>query len=232
MNRREFTEFMKAYVGANPHVVKYREGSWNRETRQNDQLAYIEWFTVLDALDASGVAYSYEVKSVDGNFGPYEKFVKGKAAYGDRPATDDRVLTTFPMTVTVSIHVTTDDDSFTVSGIGYAESLSEMHVLGAEHNALKRAATKLGLARELYAKDNEFRRDAAPKVQAATASRPFTGEIRNPGDPITPGQLGFLSKAAPAATIAATMFPGFDGDFSSLTKGQASDVITAIKQPQ
>lgn len=122
---------------------------------------YVEWHTVADILDEKASNWQHEIRDL-------------------RPIGDI-------MTVTVAITI----DGVTREGIGTGRATSETGIKKAEHDALKRAAVKFGIARELYKK--EFDEIA----EAEAESEPQTAEIADPiarslGDMITAKQLGMI----------------------------------------
>jgi hypothetical protein len=65
-------------------------------------------------------------------------------------------------TVTVAITI----DNVTREGIGTGSAESELGIKKAEHDALKRAAVKFGIARELYKKESDvIEREGAVQTQ-------------------------------------------------------------------
>jgi hypothetical protein len=93
------------------------------------------------------------------------------------------------MTVTVAITI----DGVTREGIGTGPSQSETGIKKAEHDALKRAAVKFGIARELYKK--EF--DAIERESVATSDDgandfPANPIARSLGELVTAKQLGMI----------------------------------------
>ena len=84
---------------------------------------YVEWHTVADVLDDKAPNWGHTVKDI--------------RSIGDI------------ITVTVAITI----DGVTREGIGTGKAISETGIKKAEHDALKRAAVKFGIARELYKKE-------------------------------------------------------------------------------
>jgi hypothetical protein len=120
-----------------PAVIKQREG-W-KGARGTTMVKYIEWSTAADILDRVCPWWTYEVvefKEVSGLF-------------------------------ICKVRITVYDDNGTGvfrEGIGTDETgKGEMGAKGAESDALKRAATKFGIGRELY--DKETNTSFAPAGQ-------------------------------------------------------------------
>ena len=68
------------------------------------------------------------------------------------------------ITVTVAITI----DGVTREGIGTGSARSEMGIKKAEHDALKRAAVKFGIARDLYKKEfDAYEGEATPEGENA-----------------------------------------------------------------
>jgi hypothetical protein len=127
---------------------------------------YVEWHTVADVLDKTAPNWAHSVKDI-------------------------RSIGDFAV-VTVAITI----DRVTREGIGTGSARSETGIKKAEHDALKRAAVKFGIARDLYKK--------SPDSVENDASRPGF-----PADPIaktlaemvTTKQLGMIRAVAREAAI-------------------------------
>ena len=135
---------------------------WRDRNGNVQMVEYVEWHTVADILDETAPNWAHTVKDIQ--------------QVGDI------------MTVTVAISI----DGVTREGIGTGVAHSEMGIKKAEHDALKRAAVKFGIARDLYKR--EF--DA---IERETSS-PTTGYYEFPADPVaaslsdlvTAKQLGMI----------------------------------------
>ena len=115
---------------------------------------YVEWHTVADILDETAPNWAHAVKDI--------------RQVGEI------------MTVTVAITI----DGVTREGIGTGVAFSEMGIKKAEHDALKRAAVKFGIARDLY--KHEF--DAIEKEgSAAQHASTNNGPDEFPSDPVAVG---------------------------------------------
>jgi hypothetical protein len=126
---------------------------------------YIEWHTVADILDETAPNWAHSVKDI-------------------------RVVGDF-ITVTVAITI----DGVTREGIGTGSARSEMGIKKAEHDALKRAAVKFGIARDLYKKEfDAFERDEAQ--QSKTAKFPSDPVAKTLSDIVTTKQLGMIRAIA------------------------------------
>lgn len=79
---------------------------------------------------------------------PFNKFIKGKKAYGTKPATEDREIAGNKLVVVCTI--TVNEYSVTISSTGDSDASDDNAATSAEAQAFKRAAMKLGLGRYLY----------------------------------------------------------------------------------
>jgi hypothetical protein len=119
---------------------------------------YIEWHTVADILDRVAPNWSHAVRNI--------------TQIGDMVA------------VTAAITI----DGVTREGIGTGSAESETGIKKAEHDALKRAAVKFGIARELYRRESEvIEEDGAIAPNILRDPRPKTL-----GDLVTPKQLWMI----------------------------------------
>lgn len=126
---------------------------------------YIEWHTVADILDETAPNWAHSVKDI-------------------------RLVGDF-ITVTVAITI----DGVTREGIGTGSSRSEMGIKKAEHDALKRAAVKFGIARDLYKREfDAFEREEQPETE--TAKFPSDPVAKTLSDMVTTKQLGMIRAIA------------------------------------
>ena len=96
---------------------------WRDNSGREHEVDYVEWHTVADLLDHICPDWSHQVNEVK--------------QIGDFVA------------VTVSITI----KGVTRQGVGTGSAYDEVGIKKAEHDALKRAAVKFGIARELYRKE-------------------------------------------------------------------------------
>ena len=143
---------------------------WRDRNGNAHYVDYVEWHTVADILDENAPNWSHAVKDI--------------RQIGDI------------FTVTVAITI----DGVTREGIGTGVANSELGIKKAEHDALKRAAVKFGIARDLYKKESDtIERDGAIPVQT---QYPNSGEVpANPiakslSDLVTAKQLGMIRAIA------------------------------------
>ncbi|HYG79387.1 MAG TPA: Rad52/Rad22 family DNA repair protein, partial [Pyrinomonadaceae bacterium] len=98
---------------------------WKDRQGNTHMVEYVEWHTVADILDRVAPTWQHAVRNV--------------VQIGDMVA------------VTAAITI----DGVTREGVGTGTADSEMGIKKAEHDALKRAAVKFGIARELYQRESE-----------------------------------------------------------------------------
>ena len=97
------------------------------------------------------------------------------------------------MTVTVAITI----DGVTREGIGTGNAQNEMGIKKAEHDALKRAAVKFGIARDLYKKESDvIERDGAFASRDDDGGFPDKPVAKNLGELVTAKQLGMIRALA------------------------------------
>jgi hypothetical protein len=126
---------------------------------------YVEWHTVADILDENAPNWEHTIKDM--------------RSVGE----------IFVVTVAITI------DNVTREGIGTGRASSETGIKKAEHDALKRAAVKFGIARELYKREFDAIGEevqSAP-MEVVSSSDPIA---RNIGDMITGKQLGLIRAIA------------------------------------
>ncbi|MGI8466885.1 MAG: Rad52/Rad22 family DNA repair protein [Pyrinomonadaceae bacterium] len=123
---------------------------------------YVEWHTVADILDETAPNWSHTIRDIK--------------QIGDI------------FTVTVAITI----DGVTREGLGTGVADSEMGIKKAEHDALKRAAVKFGIARELYRRESDvIEREGAipPQTDGGFPANPIAKSL---GDLVTAKQLGMI----------------------------------------
>lgn len=164
---------------------------------------YVEWHTVADILDEHAPNWGHSVKDI--------------RSIGDI------------VTVTVAITI----DGITREGIGTGKAISETGIKKAEHDALKRAAVKFGIARELYKRefDSGERDENAP----ATGPRQFRDAVaKSIGDMVTAKQLGMIRAISREANIDAAYECSqvMQCGVEELSKRAASDLIEHLQNMQ
>lgn len=135
---------------------------WHDRNGRVQMVDYVEWHTVADILDATAPNWTHAVKDI-------------------RQIND-------LMTVTVAISI----DGVTREGIGTGMAHNEMGIKKAEHDALKRAAVKFGIARDLYKKESDVIEREGSNSKNDDAGFPADPVARNMGELVTAKQLGMI----------------------------------------
>jgi hypothetical protein len=162
---------------------------------------YVEWHTVADILDENAPNWGHSVKDI-------------------------RSIGEF-ITVTVAITI----DGVTREGIGTGRAVNETGIKKAEHDALKRAAVKFGIARELYKREFDAIDQEAEPVDNDAKPQMVDPVARNLGDMITGKQLNMIRAIARESNLDAEricsemMFCGV----TELSKRAASDLIEHLQ---
>lgn len=126
---------------------------------------YVEWHTVADILDETAPNWEHAIKDI--------------RKIGDI------------MTITVAITI----DGVTREGLGTGPAATETGIKKAEHDALKRAAVKFGIARDLYKREFEEiqeeggRPEAVPAAAEGFPSEPVAATL---SELVTAKQLGMI----------------------------------------
>ena len=148
-----------------------RQRAGRRDRNGNVQMVeYVEWHTVADILDETAPNWGHTVKDI--------------RSIGEI------------ITVTVAITI----DGVTREGIGTGRAINETGIKKAEHDALKRAAVKFGIARELYKREFDSI-DIDEETAAATILRSADPVAKNLGDMVTGKQLNMIRMLAREADI-------------------------------
>jgi hypothetical protein len=134
---------------------------WRDHEGKMRTIEYIEWHSVADVLDRTAPNWGHSVKDI-------------------------RTVGEFVI-VTVAITI----DGVTREGIGTGSARSEMGIKKAEHDALKRAAVKFGIARDLYKRETD-------QSDAITAENALPAEpvARSIAELITTKQLAMIRAIA------------------------------------
>lgn len=150
-----------------------RQRAGRRDRNGNIHMVeYVEWHTVADILDEHAPNWGHTVKDI--------------RAIGDI------------ITVTVAITV----DGVTREGVGTGKTASETGIKKAEHDALKRAAVKFGIARELYKREFESIEQGDEIPVTEMKHLPFDDPVaKSLGDMITSKQLNMIRAIAREANL-------------------------------
>ena len=135
---------------------------WRDRNGNVHMVDYVEWHTVADILDRVAPQWSHQIRDIK--------------QIGDSVA------------VTAAITI----DSVTREGIGTGSFDSEMGIKKAEHDALKRAAVKFGIARELYRRESEVIEREGSGNNPSGGGFPANPVAKSLADLVTPKQLGMI----------------------------------------
>jgi hypothetical protein len=133
---------------------------WTDRHGNIHMVEYVEWHTVADMLDRIAPNWSHSVRNI--------------TQIGDLVA------------VIAAITI----DNVTREGIGTGSAESEMGIKKAEHDALKRAAVKFGIARDLYQRESDVMEGGEGVMHSSTVTQdPLAKTL---ADLVTPKQLGMI----------------------------------------
>ncbi|HLM59301.1 MAG TPA: Rad52/Rad22 family DNA repair protein [Pyrinomonadaceae bacterium] len=136
---------------------------WRDRNGNTHYVDYVEWHTVADILDENAPNWSHTIRDIK--------------QIGDI------------FTVTVAITI----DGVTREGIGTGTAETELGIKKAEHDALKRAAVKFGIARELYKKESDrIEREGAVPPPTNNDGFPSNPIAKSLSDLVTAKQLGMI----------------------------------------
>jgi Rad52/22 family double-strand break repair protein/SWIM zinc finger len=142
---------------------------WTDRNGNRHMVEYVEWHAVADILDRIAPTWSHSVRGI--------------VQIGDMVA------------VTVAISI----DGVTREGVGTGTADNETGIKKAEHDALKRAAIKFGIARELYQRESDVIEQQGAGPQAGDFPRdPLAKSM---ADLVTPKQLGMIRALAREAGL-------------------------------
>lgn len=131
-----------------PQTVNYKDNT-ALAVAYADPRAYVDRLNDVFGVGKWSDMYLFTVT-------PFNKFIKGKAAYRDKPATEDKQIPGNKVLCTATIYV--PEYSINISSTGDSDASDDNAATSAEAQAFKRAAMKLGVGRYLY---------ELPKVTAA-----------------------------------------------------------------
>lgn len=144
---------------------------WKDRAGREHEVDYVEWHVVADLLDRICPDWSHHVSQIK--------------QIGDFVA------------VTASITI----KGVTRQGVGTGSAYDEKGIKKAEHDALKRAAVKFGVARELYRREDETAAPQKPGQSANGTSFPSDPVAKTMADLVTPKQLVAIRAIANAQKI-------------------------------
>jgi hypothetical protein len=163
-----FTNTLRALRTQIDPTVVKTREGWTDRQGNMHMVEYVEWHAVADILDRVVPNWSHSVRNV--------------VQIGDMVA------------VTAAITI----DGVTREGVGTGTAESEMGIKKAEHDALKRAAVKFGIARELYQRESEVIEKEGTATPQAFPRDPLAKSM---SDLVTPKQLGMIRALAREAGV-------------------------------
>lgn len=177
---------------------------WRDRNGNVQMVDYVEWHTVADILDETAPNWGHSIKEM--------------RQIGDI------------MTVTVAITI----DGITREGIGTGSALSDMGIKKAEHDALKRAAVKFGIARDLYKKEFDAIDVENSKSESNVSDFPTEPVAAALSDLVTAKQLGMIRAISREADIDAEEECGqlLNCSTTELSKRAASSFIDHLLKIQ
>ncbi len=167
-----FSDVLKELSQAVSPELVKHRVGWVDGRGREHEVDYVEWHTVADLLDRICPDWSHQVNEV--------------RQIGDFVA------------VTASITI----QGVTRQGVGTGSAYDEKGIKKAEHDALKRAAVKFGVARELYRKEEEMNpsnHNFAPRND--NKSFPSEPVAKTMADLVTPKQLVAIRAIANAQKV-------------------------------
>ncbi|HKG22420.1 MAG TPA: Rad52/Rad22 family DNA repair protein, partial [Blastocatellia bacterium] len=144
VEERSFEDILSDLSRPLPESVIRQRVGWRDNTGEERWVDYIDWHTAADILDRACPDWSHEVKDI--------------SVIGDLIA------------VTAAITI----KGITRCGVGVDSALDEKGIKSAEHDALKRAAVKFGLARSLYRGGQKARKNGSGGDSQKKSREPVT----------------------------------------------------------
>jgi recombination DNA repair RAD52 pathway protein len=144
---------------------------WRDRNGNTHQVDYVEWHTVADILDEKAPNWTHTIREI--------------REIGEN----------------VAVIVAVTIDGITREGLGTGSAHNEIGIKKAEHDALKRAAVKFGIARELYKKEYERAELTAHTEREETVHAPENPIAQTLGDMISGRQLGLIRALAREAGV-------------------------------
>jgi hypothetical protein len=146
--------------------------AWKDRAGRDREVDYVEWHTVADLLDQIYPEWSHQVNNIQ--------------QIGDMVA----------ITASITIH------GVTRQGVGTGSVYDEKGIKKAEHDALKRAAVKFGIARDLYRREDEMNIvNDGDEVGTGQKSFPSEPVAKTMADLVTPKQLVAIRAIAHAQRV-------------------------------
>jgi hypothetical protein len=174
---------------------------WTDKRGQMHYVDYVEWPTVADLLDRLAPTWSHAVRSIV-QIGP---FIAAIAA------------------ITIN--------GVTREGVGTGSAESETGIKKAEHDALKRAAVKFGIARDLY-RDEDKAGDSSRKPERRGPSLSTANpKAQSTASQVTPKQFYLIRREADSRSLdpEAVCQELHQAKLEEITKRAASALIDYLK---
>jgi hypothetical protein len=166
-----FTQTLQALRQNVDPQVVKQREGWRDRNGNVHMVDYVEWHTVADILDRVAPQWSHTIRDIK--------------QIGDSIA------------VTAAITI----DNVTREGVGTGSADSEMGIKKAEHDALKRAAVKFGIARELYRRESDVIEREGGLNNPNGNGFPSNPVAKTLADLVTPKQLGMIRALAREAGV-------------------------------
>lgn len=175
---------------------------WRDRNGNAHMVDYVEWHTVADILDETTPDWAHQVKAIN-QIGSI-------------------------VTVTVAITI----DGITREGIGTGFADSESGIKKAEHDALKRAAVKFGVARELYKHESADKLNNDGASSRERISFPNDPIAKSLSDLVTAKQLGLIRVVSKERGIDANAESKryMNCSIGELSRSAASSLISHLQQ--
>jgi hypothetical protein len=166
-----FAELLKELSGSLSPEMIRQRIGWKDRFGREHEVDYVEWHTVADILDRICPDWSHQVNQIK-QIGDY-------------------------VAVTASITI----QGVTRQGVGTGSAYDETGIKKAEHDALKRAAVKFGLARELYRREDDFHAQRNGGGTGIQSQFPAEAVAKTMADLVTPKQLVAIRAIANAQKV-------------------------------
>jgi hypothetical protein len=191
VEERNFEEILADLSRPLPENAIRQRVGWRDNTGEERWVDYIDWHTAADILDRACPDWSHEVRDI--------------TVIGDLVA------------VTAAITI----KGITRCGVGVDSALDEKGIKSAEHDALKRAAVKFGLARSLY-RGGQKARKSGPSADS---------QQKKAHEPVTEKQLSAIYAIAKAKSLDPQLesMALFRCDPEELSRSSASELIDHLR---
>src|SRR5262245_44930857 len=173
---------------------------WRDRNGQTHYVDYVEWHTVADLLDRIVPDWSHAVRGI--------------------VQIGDFVAATAAITI----------NGVTREGVGTGPADSETGIKKAEHDALKRAAVKFGVARDLY-RDEDGSNDSSRRMGNKAPTAPPRDPIaKTLADLISPKQLALINRLAKTLKLdpESTCQEMYQANLNEISRKAASALIERL----